>query len=364
MEDILEANAWLVGLWLQLFVAGAYICYIPRCVFVLRTKLREGVSFWLPGVCVVIFVIILTVLISDITFAYKAYSVRNDGEASNKFALYADITSISTYIKGVGQVSMALISDFVMVYRTFVVWELNLVVIAVPVLLLLTDMALGFLAAWTLFHPRTTESVQIEADVNARVRYFFILTFAVNSICAALICYKIRSVHSLVGKRDGVVSRVFEVIIQTASLYCVHLFILIVAQSVGSNVYFIFLDPLQPVTALVFTMLIVRTRMPNRSSSASTWSTSICFRSMTRTGDRTTTGPGRPVTLIQTRVVDMDLECAEGVSATTDTPEAHHSDEPQCDLQMEKRTRSSVQTVIIAQHHNVTVESFAPLACP
>ena len=93
------------------------------------------------------------------------------------------------------------------VYRTFVVWELRVVVIIVPVLLLLVDVGmcpwehvlfrmalravlfysaiigLGVLSAWTLFHTGILVT-PITSDVVLRARYFAMLTLAVNVICA------------------------------------------------------------------------------------------------------------------------------------------------------------------------------------
>ncbi|KAI0716363.1 hypothetical protein C8Q76DRAFT_794683 [Earliella scabrosa] len=95
-----------------------------------------------------------------------------------------------------------------------------------------------------------------------RVRYFFVVTFAVNALCAGLICWKIWRVHSRIPSPVlkacySPMSHVLEVISQTAALYCAHLFVLIVSDSVGSGIFFVFLDPLPPVTALVFTIIIV-----------------------------------------------------------------------------------------------------------
>ena len=51
-----------------------------------------------------------------------------------------------------------------------------------------------------------------------RVRYFFIITFCLNALCASLICFKIWRINSRVSQAassDRTTSRVFEVVIET-----------------------------------------------------------------------------------------------------------------------------------------------------
>ena len=35
--------------------------YLPRCVAILRHKMREGLSFWFPALCALIFVMTMIV---------------------------------------------------------------------------------------------------------------------------------------------------------------------------------------------------------------------------------------------------------------------------------------------------------------
>ncbi|KAI0708322.1 hypothetical protein C8Q76DRAFT_115033 [Earliella scabrosa] len=288
---MLPPNAWLIGFWLQLLATGAYCSYIPQCVSILLARIREG-SRWLPGVCAVFFVITMTVLGADIALAYQAHAVRGIDEFPDPFAVYANIASVPSLIKGGGLVGSALLSDCVMVYRTFVVWELRAVVIIVPVLLLLVDVGLGVLSAWTLFHTGILVT-PITSDVVLRARYFAMLTLAVNVICAGLICWKIRHVNSQVrfsGMRDGALSRAFEVIIQTAALYCLYLLVFIITNIAHSNIFFALINALPPITALVFTMLLVRISQSRHGESPTTitWH-SIRFRSHAQTGEGNTT---------------------------------------------------------------------------
>ncbi|KAI0716364.1 hypothetical protein C8Q76DRAFT_404945 [Earliella scabrosa] len=99
MPDILHPNARLIGLWLQLIATGAYFCYLPRCVRILRSKLREGVSPWLP----------------------LAFSVSRPDALSNPNEVYAALSATTSLVKNAATVALAIISDLIMVGRARIV---------------------------------------------------------------------------------------------------------------------------------------------------------------------------------------------------------------------------------------------------
>ncbi|KAI0332878.1 hypothetical protein GY45DRAFT_1368869 [Cubamyces sp. BRFM 1775] len=258
MANILVANAHLVGLWLQMLATGAYFVILPQCIVILRRKLRQGLSIWLPAAAAVMFVSTIIDLVVEMIRGFHAFAIHGTA-LPNPSAFYANAAAPESLVKNALNVIVAVISDMIMVYRTFVIWNMNLAIVLIPSGLILANIAIGIWAMWTLSQTRVGD-VLILADVTVRIRYFFVLTFCVNMICASLICLKIWRVHALAKRVSdaSATKNVLEIVIESAALYCAYLFILIVTSSVGSNVFFIFLDPLPPVTAVVFSMLIVR----------------------------------------------------------------------------------------------------------
>ncbi|KAI0657022.1 hypothetical protein C8Q70DRAFT_935345 [Cubamyces menziesii] len=269
MQDIGLVNANLLGVWLQLLAAGAYLVYLPKCVVILVRRRQRGVSMLVPAVCALIFVVTVINVVSSAARSYMAFSIPSSGEAPNPAAIYADSAATTSLLKNWMNVIVSLLSDMVFVYRTYIVWNMNIYIILLPLALLLGVIALGVWAAWSLAQTKIGE-VPILAAVSLRVRYFYILTFCLNVICAGLICWKIWRVHSQTSKAFGGLapkgSNIVEIIVQTAALYCAYLLVLIITQCLGSNVFFLFLDPVTPVGALVFTMLIVRARVGSEQS--------------------------------------------------------------------------------------------------
>ncbi|TFK91214.1 hypothetical protein K466DRAFT_515833 [Polyporus arcularius HHB13444] len=272
-----QANAHLVGLWLQLIATGAYFVYIPQCVSILRRKVRDGLSLYFPAVCLLIFLLTVTDLVAELIRTYQAYGVHK-GKSPDPAAFFADPATPESLLKNSLTTVMAVISDVIMVYRTLNLWSYHWFVMVVPGGLVLANIALAVWSVWTLSQTATGNAL-IFAEVTVRVRYFFVTTFVLNLLCAGMISWKIWRVNTGVSDiRDWTTKHVFEVVIESAAFYCGHLLILIVSISVGSNMFFVFLDPLPPVTALVFSMLIVRTRTGSQPHDSDTIELSTTFR--------------------------------------------------------------------------------------
>ncbi|KAI0739180.1 hypothetical protein C8Q80DRAFT_1275331 [Daedaleopsis nitida] len=266
MPDIFVVNAQLVGFWLQIFVTGIYYVHFPHCMSILWKKRRRGsLSLLFPVVCLLMFLIVTIELINGMVRDYHAFGVSGaKGEIQpNPTLFYADSATPLSLLKNSMIVALAIISDLIIVYRTFIVWNRSLLVIVVPVGLLCADIVYGVWSTWTLAHT-PVGNTPILQEVAVRIKFFFIFTFCVNVLCSGLLCFKIWRVSrssSAWSTSERTTSRVFEVVTETAGLYCAHLFALIVSDAVGSNVFFILLDPVAPpVTALVFSLLIVGTR--------------------------------------------------------------------------------------------------------
>ncbi|KAI0760050.1 hypothetical protein C8Q74DRAFT_1220819 [Fomes fomentarius] len=353
--DIVPANAHLVGLWLQLFAGGAYFLYLPQCFAILRKKVRDGLSIWLPIVCVLMFLIVAVDLVTEMVRAWDAFSVAGaKGEVlANPAKFYSNPATPESLVKNSITVALAVISDGIIVYRTFVVWNFSILIIAVPVGLLCADVgtstsvqidwrdgyiltgccplltALGIWSTWTLSRSRAGD-ILILAEVTIRVKYFFIVTFCLNALCAALICWKIWHISSRVASyssSDRKTTRVFEVMVESAAFYCAHLFALIVSSAIGSNVFFIFLDCLPPVTALVFTMIIVRARTGTQAQLTSTTAaaSNLRFWSTTR-GSATAANQPIGVEIDLERVVHTDSDVFRSTRDTYDDSERNKAD--------------------------------------
>ncbi|KAH9886062.1 hypothetical protein C8Q73DRAFT_292836 [Cubamyces lactineus] len=257
--DLSESNAFLVGTWLQLLAMGAYFVYLPECAALVMKKFKRDRSFLVPVTCLLFFVAAMTDLVLSLVMAHKAYYIHGS-QLPNPDAIYGNPAATLSLIKNTATIFIVILSDAIIIYRTFVLWDRNLLVIMVPTGLLLCDIAYGIFTVWTL--AKAAHGDDIDTVAVGRARVFFIITFVLNLLCSAMICYKLWRVYSLfpAGYVAGpsATAQLFDVLVQSAAFYCATLLLIIVTNCVKSNLFFVFLGPLPSIAAYVFSVIIVR----------------------------------------------------------------------------------------------------------
>ncbi|KAI0739199.1 hypothetical protein C8Q80DRAFT_236686 [Daedaleopsis nitida] len=256
------ANAEFIGLYVQLFMTGAYVAYVPRCAVILWRDWRQrSLAGWLPFACLLMFVLTLTDQIITLIRAYEAFSVH-ENRVRDPVGFYADPRTPCSITKDTINISLTLISDALIVYRTYVIWDRTLLFAVVPSCVLIGNSVLGVFALIALAEGRMDSNAMLSTTL---IRYYFVCTFGLNIACASLITWKIWRVGVEVANasaegwnRSYLMQGVLEVIIQSAGLYCAHLLALILSWD--SSAFFIIVDTLPCMTAIVFSTLIVRAR--------------------------------------------------------------------------------------------------------
>lgn len=100
----------------------------------MRSKLRDGMSLWLPLVCALMFVITMTVclladleinhieshqtVVSDAVLAFSAFS-SSPGQETNPWNVYVDVGGMLSELKNACTVALAIISDLIIVCGNF-----------------------------------------------------------------------------------------------------------------------------------------------------------------------------------------------------------------------------------------------------
>ncbi|TBU25577.1 hypothetical protein BD311DRAFT_809139 [Dichomitus squalens] len=110
MADISVANAELLGLWLQLLTTGAYLLYVPRAAIALRQKMRDGLSFWLPLIPGMFFVLAVMEIVVEMLRGYEAVG-SHQGERPDPEAYYANPATTKSLIKNYIITAESFLSD-------------------------------------------------------------------------------------------------------------------------------------------------------------------------------------------------------------------------------------------------------------
>ncbi|KAI0332836.1 hypothetical protein GY45DRAFT_417492 [Cubamyces sp. BRFM 1775] len=245
-----EVNAFLIGTWLQLLAIGAYCVYLPVSIAILTRKAREGLSPWLPISCFLMLATIVVDFVTSLIIAYSAFHVEEGSGLSNPASVYQGPSTKISVTQNATTVAVVLISDAIIIYRTFLLWGRSIVVVIVPAILFLCDIAIGIWTGWTCATAPTANF--IDARATTLVRYFYIVTLVQNLICSGLMCYKVWHVQTLFPREYASQSlsstqRVLDILVQSAALYCAHLLVVVISNSLRSNVFYIFLPPVSAI---------------------------------------------------------------------------------------------------------------------
>jgi hypothetical protein len=187
--------------------------------------------------------------------AYKD-SESNDGAD----LYYFNVTSMLSVMKTSVYLIETLASDLFILYRCYVVWNSNLFVIILPILLYLADAGTGIAAVWTLSQLTTRQSPEFSLEQERITNSFFSCTLAVNTVCTGLIAFRIWRTQRQTrdAKMGANLSHVSIIVIESGAIYLTLLACNVAAFVLKSNMFNIFLDMTSPTIGIVFTLIIVR----------------------------------------------------------------------------------------------------------
>jgi len=150
------------------------------------------------------------------------------------------------------------VSDMFLLYRCYIVWNSNSLVMALPVLLYIADIAMGIGAVFTL--SRVGTSTFFNNEQQRFTNSFFSCPLAVNAVCTGLIAFQIwRTQHQTRDAKMGSnLSHVAVIVVESGAIY-----LTVLACGVGTFVaksflFNIALDITSPVIGIVFSLIIVR----------------------------------------------------------------------------------------------------------
>jgi len=244
----------LVGTFMETLAYGVYIVVFPRCINILRKRnIGRG-------------------LMSYLTATMFLTNMDRPGSPTRYFA---NVDTHLNITKNASYVSTTLLSDALLVYRTFVVWGRNYWITVAPIILLCVDTAMSAWFTWSVNQASPGSSVLV-STVFARSKYFFAVTLAVNLLCTFLIAFRIWTIQrSVTDYAVGSTGKyiVLSAILESAAIYTALLFCLIGTSVTGNSAMFFFLNSMPPMIGSVFSYIVIRSSMDNKH-----------FDSISRTG--------------------------------------------------------------------------------
>jgi hypothetical protein len=262
-------EAVLVGFILESIGYGIYLILFIGCIYALafrgRDKRHRG-----PPVNKIMFGATLlfgctvtmhwSVWLSRIIQAYSNFLTVPGGP----IVYLANLSNFTYVFQNTITVIEVCVADLIMVYRVYVVWGFNKYIVAVPLVLTIANSAFGFVLS-NQFATLPAEPVAEQLALATVGRWIVIglsVSVAVNLTSCLLIAVKIYSatrIHMQGTRFYGQnLMNMVVIIVESAGIYVAFTIATLILYLVGSNVQFITLLLLSPITGITFSLIIVR----------------------------------------------------------------------------------------------------------
>ncbi|KAJ7796587.1 hypothetical protein B0H14DRAFT_2914049 [Mycena olivaceomarginata] len=153
------------------------------------------------------------------------------------------------------------IADAFMIFRTFLIWNRNWLIVIPPTVLCFANLGSSIWASIALAKFEMEDSVWGNRALKS-MNLFLSLTLCTNIICTGLIAFRILRIHHQIGWVSGsgptYTMRVVSAIVESAALYTLLLLGALISNSVNSYTNFILFNCTPPTIGLIFSYIIIR----------------------------------------------------------------------------------------------------------
>ncbi|KAF9038549.1 hypothetical protein BJ165DRAFT_1531633 [Panaeolus papilionaceus] len=246
------------GFYTAVFIAAVWIWGKRRS----RAATSAAFSGWLYLILIVLMWIVAS-LHFGITLQrfLRVYILELDVDSAPAAVRLLDAGRWDTLAHMILMTLMIWLGDVLVLYRTFVVWNKNIWVVALPILVHVSYLVINSFAIYALSHP----NIFPRATAVAWYQPVFPLVFTQNVMTTGLLFYKIFSQHRAstangVADSSGTIGlgQLAWMLIETAGLYTLELFVIIILGAKEHPAKGIVSVSLVPTLGIVFVLLSVR----------------------------------------------------------------------------------------------------------
>jgi len=180
-------------------------------------------------------------------------------------AILGDVSNFVYLFKSAVYVFQTTLGDAFVIYRLFIVWGWNWVVIVFPILMLFGGIAAGIGACFSFSIAAASGSI-FKITLGHWIVSYFSITIALNVICTSLIAWKIWSINHR-SARAGDLNSVIIIIVESGAIYSATLLTLLILYEFGNFGQYILLDAVNPIIGITFTLIIIRVSLGLSTSS-------------------------------------------------------------------------------------------------
>ncbi|KAI0249426.1 hypothetical protein BJV78DRAFT_1227176 [Lactifluus subvellereus] len=203
------------------------------------------------------------------------YAFKRDGDPTGPDNYYTNVSSAMSLIKTTLYLVITIIFDAFILHRSWVVWDRNFLVILLPFLIFLADIALQALAS----HPSRLSQASLRptpsssgsrrgSPSRSSVRpspSLFASPLVADLVCfsvlpRSLIAYRLWTRrHTARDSRKAFgFTREVAIMAESGAIYSVTLIIIIATYATKSNSFNVFLDMASPIIGIAFSLVVLR----------------------------------------------------------------------------------------------------------
>ncbi|KAG2365239.1 hypothetical protein BDR07DRAFT_1399556 [Suillus spraguei] len=279
MSSNISMNAGsLLALVLEGVVYGFSMLMFIGTIWGLTYKQRmQDVSRPIAMVAILLFILSTVHIVASTIRAEDALVTYANTFPGGPAAFFADLTQPTVKIKGVTYVLQTLLADGIMIYRCYIVWQ-SVLVIVLPSILWCGLAVVGVGMIYSFLNiTSTSNSGDIAINLSGQYMHwasaFTPLTLATNLLSSGLIAYHIWKIErnvSAVRSKKSTMMPIVRILVDSAVLYTVMLFILLVCFICSNNGEYVIADMLIPTISITFYMVLVRVAINRKYSYSST----------------------------------------------------------------------------------------------
>ncbi|KLO11937.1 hypothetical protein SCHPADRAFT_941667 [Schizopora paradoxa] len=257
------AESKLVSIFCQSVLYGVYVVLFTATTYTLlwgnkarRSVRRHNMLF----VSFLIFVIATMHMATNFSRIVLAFIIHADAPGGPA-AFFNELSNFTQMFGSTLYVFQTLLGDALVLYRSYLVWERKLWIVAFPCLLLLgsTATGIGILYAFDKVVPLADVFV---VQLGHWITAFFSMTFTTNVICTSLVAYRIWTLNHRRKHGDSMRRHALRpallLIVESGACYSATLLALLILYNVDSWFQYVVLDSVSPIVGIVFSVIMLR----------------------------------------------------------------------------------------------------------
>ncbi|KZO98556.1 hypothetical protein CALVIDRAFT_562011 [Calocera viscosa TUFC12733] len=239
-------QAFILAIWMESCFYGILIPVFISSVYVLlyRKKMMDKLN-WPMLIAAILMFALATAHMGINTYRLVQGYVLDSNRA--KDAIYCTQT---------------LLGDSLNIYRSWLVWNRNIWVVVVPIMLLIPAVVIGYYIPGRIFEEIRWNANLFTSLDHVYITVWYTLALTQNLITTSLIAFRLlHHERKVVAYRTGnfSLSPVIYIIVESAAFYVAAQLVLLVTFLCSNNAQYILLELMTPIVGIVFCLIITLT---------------------------------------------------------------------------------------------------------